>query len=52
MLALGEKKIKGFIKSIGLYKNKAKHVVGLSKMLVEKFNSQVPDNRKDLELTI
>lgn len=49
MLALGEEKIKGFIKSIGLYKNKAKHVAGLSKMLVEKFNSQVPDNRKDLE---
>lgn len=49
MLALGEEKIKGFIKSIGLYKNKAKHVAGLSKMLVEKFNSQVPDNREDLE---
>ena len=49
MLALGEEKIKGFIKSIGLYKNKAKHVAGLSKMLVEKFNSQFPDNRKDLE---
>ncbi len=49
MLALGEEKIRGFIKSIGLYRNKARHVIELSRILVEKFNSQVPDTREALE---
>jgi endonuclease-3 len=49
MLALGEEKLISYIKSIGLYKNKAKHVMGMSKMLILDFGSKVPDNREDLE---
>jgi endonuclease-3 len=48
MLILGEEKLVSYIKSIGLYRNKAKNVISLSKSLVEDFNSQVPDNREDL----
>ena len=49
MAALGEEKLISYIKSIGLYKNKAKHVIAMSKMLISDFNSTVPDNREDLE---
>ncbi len=48
MLDLGEEKIKSIIKSIGLYKTKAKNLVLLSKSLVEEFNSKVPNNISDL----
>lgn len=48
MLALGIDGLIPYIKTIGLYKNKAAHVIGLSKMLIEEFGSQVPDNREDL----
>lgn len=34
---------------INFYKNKAKAIKGASKMIVEKFNGQVPDNMKDLD---
>jgi endonuclease III len=49
MLAIGEDKLRDYIKTIGLYKTKAKNVIGLSQRLVDVFNSQVPDNRPDLE---
>ena len=49
MLALGEKKLIGYIKSIGLYRNKAAHVMALSKMLVENFGGKVPETREELE---
>ncbi len=49
MVALGEEKLISFIKSIGLYKNKAKHVIQLSHILIEKFNSKIPSTREDLE---
>ena len=49
MIALGEEKLISYIKSIGLYKNKAKHVIEMSKMLISDFGSKVPDNREDLE---
>ncbi len=45
---LGIKKIKNIIKNIGLFNSKAKNIYLLSKILVEKFNSKVPDNREDL----
>src|SRR3954468_16784611 len=35
MLALGEKKLIGYIKTIGLYRSKAKNLMGLSRLLVE-----------------
>ena len=48
MLELGEENLTGYIKSIGLYRNKAKNVIGLSKMLLEDFNGIVPDSLENL----
>ena len=48
MLALGEEGLIPYIRTIGLYKNKAKHVIGLSKKLIDDFGSKVPDNRDAL----
>lgn len=49
MVELGEKNLIGFIKSIGLYRVKAKHVIEMSKILCEKFGGKVPGTREDLE---
>ena len=49
MLALGEKSLVTYIKTIGLYKNKAKYIMGLSRKLVDDFNSEVPG---DMELLL
>ena len=46
---LGRKKIERLIKSIGLFRNKAKSVYMLSKQLIERHNGKVPKNFKDLE---
>lgn len=48
MLALGEEGIISYIKTIGLYKNKAKHVMGLSQKLIDDFGGEVPGNREAL----
>lgn len=48
MLALGEEKLISYIRTIGLYKNKAKHVIALSQKLISDFGGQVPDNREAL----
>ena len=48
MLALGEEGLIPYIRTIGLYKNKAKHVMGLSKKLIEDFDGEVPGNREQL----
>lgn len=40
--------IEGFIKTIGLYRNKAKNALAISKILCEKFGGKVPDNFDDL----
>ena len=48
MLELGEEGLIEYIKSIGLYKNKAKNVIALSKILIEKFNSEIPKTHEDL----
>ena len=45
MLALGEEKLKEHIKTIGLFNNKAKNIIALSKQLVEDFNGEVPADR-------
>ena len=45
---LGINKIKKMIKSIGLFNMKAKNLYNLSKILVEKYQSKVPDNFEDL----
>jgi len=46
---LGRKKIENLIKSIGIFRVKAKSVYLLSKLLIEKHNGKVPDNFEDLE---
>jgi len=46
---LGLTKLKTYVKTIGLYNTKAKNVIALCKILIEKHNSQVPNNREDLE---
>lgn len=48
MLALGEEGLIPYIKSIGLYRSKASHVIGLSRVLLEKFGGEVPDSREEL----
>ena len=45
---LGRKKIEKLIKSIGLFRNKAKSIYLLSKQLITKHNSKVPKNFEDL----
>jgi endonuclease III len=49
MLALGEDKVRDLVKTIGLYRAKAKNIIGLSRALIERFGSEVPQNRDDLE---
>jgi len=49
MLALGEEKLTEAIKTIGLYKGKAKNVIAAAKILVEKHGGQVPKDREALE---
>ncbi len=48
MLLLGEEALKSYIKTIGLYNNKAKNIIALSKMLVEQFDSEMPDDFESL----
>ncbi len=51
MLALGEAGLIEHIKSIGLYRNKAKNVIVLSRKLIDEFDSRVPEDR-DLLVTL
>ena len=48
MLALGQEKLEGCIKSIGLYKTKAAHVIALSQRLLDEYKGQVPDTMEEL----
>jgi len=48
MLALGEDKVRDLIKTIGLFRNKAKNVILLSEALIERFGGRVPGNLDDL----
>ncbi len=49
IVKLGEKKLIPYIKNIGLYRNKAKNVIKLSQILIDDYNSEVPNNREALE---
>jgi endonuclease III len=49
MAALGEAELIPYVKTIGLYKGKAKNVIALSKLLVEHHGGAVPNNREALE---
>ena len=48
MLDLGEEKLKEYIKTIGLFNNKAKNIILLSRQLVEEFDGVVPADRDTL----
>lgn len=48
MVSLGSENLIPYIKSIGLYKNKAKNIIKLSEILINQFNSQIPNNIDDL----
>jgi endonuclease III len=49
MLALGEEKLRDYIKSIGLYRTKAKNVIALSEKLIRDFGGEVPRTRAEIE---
>jgi endonuclease III len=49
MVALGEEKLADAIKTIGLYRGKAKNVIALSKILIEKHGGRVPRDRDALQ---
>ncbi len=48
MLALGEDRVRDFVRAIGLYRNKAKNVIGLSEKLIADFGGKVPADRDAL----
>ena len=49
MLELGEEGLIGYIKTIGLFRNKAKNVIKLSRILIEEFGGEVPSSRAALQ---
>ena len=49
MLALGEEKLISHIRAIGLYRTKAKNLMALSKILIDKYGGEVPRQRAALE---
>jgi endonuclease III len=49
MVALGEERLAHFIRTIGLFRGKAKNVISLSRLLLERHGGKVPDNREALE---
>ncbi|WP_026097063.1 endonuclease III [Ideonella sp. B508-1] len=49
MLTLGEEGLIGYIKTIGLYKTKAKHLIETCRILVERHGGEVPRDREALE---
>ncbi|MEL7040244.1 MAG: endonuclease III [Pseudomonadota bacterium] len=48
MLALGLKNVEQHIKTIGLWRNKAKNVIALSQMIIDDFDGEVPQTRDEL----
>ena len=49
MLALGEERLREYIKTIGLYRNKARNVIALSQKLIDEFGGEVPRSREALQ---
>ena len=49
VLALGEEGVTEYIKTIGLYRTKAKNVIATCRILIEQYGGEVPDNREALE---
>ncbi len=49
LLALGEEKLREYVRRIGLYQTKSKHIIRMCHLLLEKHGSQVPQTREELE---
>ncbi len=49
IVALGSEGLKQYIRTIGLYNTKAKNILKMCKLLIEEFDSQVPEDRNSLE---
>ena len=49
MVALGEERLRDYIKTIGLYRTKAKNVIALSRKLIDEHGGEVPRAREALE---
>ena len=49
MVALGEDRLRDSIKTIGLYRTKAKNVIALSRKLIAEFGGEVPRTRAEIE---
>ncbi|GAO37643.1 endonuclease III [Sulfuricella sp. T08] len=49
ILALSQEGLESYVKSIGLYKSKAKHLIATCRLLLEQHDSEVPQNREQLE---
>ncbi len=48
MLELGLDGLKSYIKTIGLFNNKAKNIISMSRLLIEKYDNVVPDTMEEL----
>ena len=48
MLEIGEEQLKKYISTIGLFNGKASNIIKMSKILIEKFNGQIPQNFDEL----
>jgi endonuclease III len=49
MLALGQEGLEAYIKTIGLYRTKAKNILETCRLLVERHGGEVPDSREALK---
>ena len=49
MLELGEEKLQDYIRTIGLFRAKAKNIIATSRILIEQFNGEIPRDREQLE---
>ncbi len=49
MAELGEKRLEEYIKTIGLFRTKAKNVIALSRLILERHSGRVPQTREELE---
>ena len=49
MLALGEAAVMDYIKTIGLYRSKARNVINTCRLLIERHDGKVPDTREKLQ---
>jgi endonuclease III len=49
MVALGEEKLRDYIRTIGLYRTKARNVIALSEKLINEFGGEVPRSRAEIE---